>query len=311
MSPVVVEVASCPAKIMLAGEYAVVDGGPAVLIAVNRRAVATLCDDKQELSPILQAVADVMAEEFAEESEAAQRALRIQVDTSSFYEGEQKLGLGSSAATSVAATAAALSQHPGVDTPLIHRLAAQAHQRAQQGGSGADIATCAWGGCIRFQAGSAPLVTPLTLPTGLELVFPWTGKSASTPQLLASVRAYRASQPQEYESSCRAISECAEQLTKATDVMEALQALDAAGQKVRELGQAANVPLWLPEHSDLEGLARSARGILKPTGAGGGDLALAAFANPEDAQIFRDMLRTKGILCPPLVLENQGVRLQR
>jgi phosphomevalonate kinase len=307
---------SCPGKIMLAGEYAVVEGGPALLVGVNARALAEISDRKQSLSPFLGAVQDVLSEHFGASSEQARSAGRVVVDTSAFQQQGQKLGLGSSAAATVAAVAACITppgQEP--DRDQVHSLAVRAHGKAQAElgarGSGADIAACTFGGCIRFQkADSGASIEPVQLPPELHLLFPWTGVSASTPPLVAAVRALGSREPEEYQKLCAAISASAEALTKAESAVAAVAAIEAGGQAVQALGAGAGVELWLPVHSQLAELAHAQEGALKPTGAGAGDLALAAFAEAGQADAFRHALEDIGIFCPALLVDNQGVRLQ-
>jgi phosphomevalonate kinase len=79
---------------------------------------------------------------------------------------------------------------------------------------------------------------------------------------------------------------------------------------VADLGNAANAPLWLQVHTQMQDIATQLGGAVKPTGAGGGDLALGAFASAEAAALFTRRLADRGIPCPPLAPAHQGVRLQ-
>ncbi len=307
--------ASCPGNLMLAGEYAVVDGGPAVMLAVNAQAFATVREEEQELSPFLWQVQTCLADAFGSTSVQALAAKRVQVNTSAFHYQGAKLGLGSSAAATVAAIGACLGQ---VDEPLdidnLHRLASKAHGNAQAAmgarGSGADIAACTLGGALRFQIGAEESqVSRVTLPSGLHLVFPWTGVAAQTAPLVARVQEYRGRQSEDYQRLASGISACAEALAKARDPSDAVEAIAAGAEALRSLADAVGIELWLKEHSQLESLAQRFGGALKPTGAGAGDLALAAFSESDAAQSFQKSLVELGILCPPLLVEPQGVRL--
>ena len=91
---------------------------------------------------------------------------------------------------------------------------------------------------------------------------------------------------------------------------DAVSAIGNGGEAVADLGRAAGVELWLPVHSQMRDIAASLGGTLKPTGAGGGDLALAAFTSAEDASRFRELLKDEGIHCPNLGPDLLGVRLQ-
>ena len=91
---------------------------------------------------------------------AAAAALAIAVDSSSFFDGAHKLGLGSSAAVTVAATALALAAtSQTLDRAEVLAIASAAHADAQGAmgarGSGADIASAVYGGAIEYRIGPA------------------------------------------------------------------------------------------------------------------------------------------------------------
>lgn len=303
-------VCTAPGKIMLAGEYAVIDGSDAIMLAVNRYAVATLHKTPQHLSPFLRAAVDVIIGEYGTSSVQARDAARVRVDTEAFREGGTKLGLGSSAAATVAAIGLALGE--GFDTDTVHALARRAHGDAQEPkgarGSGADVASCTYGGCLRFAP--APKTTQVALPDDLHLVFPWCGQSASTTSLVSQVRPLQQHNPDQYRSLTLGISDAAERLVTAGTAAEAIEAVSLAGRAVEALGAAAKAPIWLPVHSQMRDIAKRLGGSVKPTGAGGGDLALGAFHSLEQAQRFRDALVDRGIPCPDLAPSKLGVRLR-
>lgn len=151
-------IATAPGKLILTGEYAVLQGAPALVIAVNRRVVATRRTAPRGSSPFLVAVADEIAKRYGADHPATRAAMEIVVDSSMFYQGKEKLGLGSSAAVTVAATALALagdSPVPVIDRDAVLQIASEAHAAAQgprgSRGSGADIAAAVHGGVIAFQ----------------------------------------------------------------------------------------------------------------------------------------------------------------
>jgi phosphomevalonate kinase len=127
-------IATAPGKLILTGEYAVLDGAPALVVAVNRRVVAARQVGPRGSSPFLAAVADELAARGRRD--AAAIAMTIAVDSRAFYDAPRpglapvKLGLGSSAAVTVAATALALGEP--LDRNLVFDIAAAAHARAQQ-----------------------------------------------------------------------------------------------------------------------------------------------------------------------------------
>jgi phosphomevalonate kinase len=208
----------------------------------------------------------------------------------------------------------------------VHRLAHRAHGAAQRlrgaRGSGADVAAAVHGGLLAVRAsqkaGRPDLEEPLELrrlglPAGLHLVPVWTGTPAATPDLICAIETLRTGAPDRHARCIDAIATAARSLVEALahgDAAAALAAIDRAGAATAALGQAAAVPLTGPVHDHLLALARAAGGTAKPTGAGAGDLALAAFLDPGDAARFRTALAREGFPLLELALDPRGVQIQ-
>jgi phosphomevalonate kinase len=249
---------------------------------------------------------------------AAHAAARVQVDTSSMCAATgEKLGLGSSAAATVAAMAACLGDP--LDRALLHRLAHRAHGDAQAAlaavrGSGADVAASVWGGVLRLDPrahGEPPAVSELTLPP-VHLVTVWTGQPADTRHLVAAIRTLASREPATYEARISSIDGAATALISACELKSAasaIAALEGGARAVRELGLAAGVPLFLECHEMLGERASSLGGALKPTGAAGGDMALAAFDSPDRAQQFRAYVESTGMHTVDLRVDAVGAVL--
>jgi phosphomevalonate kinase len=341
--------ATAPGKVLLAGEYAVLVGAEAVVMAVDRRVVARVVADPATdpdaraaaRSPFIEAVVAAVTAHAGADSPAARAAQALAVDSRALRAVDGiKLGLGSSAAVTVAACACALAhEHAHADDPtpaarLVHRLAHAAHGAAQsaQGarGSGADIAASVYGGILGVRAqpdastDGGPLVPmpmlvrPL-LPdlerTGVHLVFVWTGAPASTPALVARVQAWREVEPRGHERAMTALADASCALIAALrpsgQASEVVAAIEAGGEAAAGLGRAAGVEIETAAHRAIAALARSHRGAAKPTGAGGGDIALAAFADAADAAAFRHETAARGMKPLALRVDPDGVRILR
>lgn len=183
-------VASAPGKVLLLGDYAVLEGAPALVMAVDRRvqvrvvgrpgAAASRVDAPQvglvdaalswctnagpdflepalaarpELDLLRGAVAQALA--WTRQQGHAVAPVHLTVDSADFFRpAADKLGLGSSAALS-AAVIAALAHHWGAVGPApddLWQLARAAHAAGHApAGSGVDVAASVWGGLLRFR----------------------------------------------------------------------------------------------------------------------------------------------------------------
>lgn len=280
-----------PGKAMLVGEYAVLDGGPAVVAAVDCHATATLSSTAAPASPFI-----------AHALRQCRAALGRQdlpvpvVDTAAFQLGGRKLGLGSSAAATVAAVGA-LYCHRGLSLDQhraeIEAVAARAHDAAQQArGSGADIRAATWGG-LRVLNGATPASR---LP--LRLRFVATGKSASTAELIARYRAAGAGA----RGATGDMTAAAQEFVAAWEAADAYRLVDAvetAFAAFLGLGHALGHSLVTEEHAAVRAAARRVGGTGKPSGAGGGDLAVAFLPDdPEAEAAFRAELAHNLLLLP-------------
>jgi len=304
--------ASAPGKILIAGEYAVLDGGEAVVMAVNRRARARLAEQDAAPSRFLAAAARAVADELGDER--ASIVERTAVDSDALRDDSgAKLGLGSSAAAVTAAIALALP--PPGDRRLLHRLAHRAHTAAQGGtGSGADVAASVWGGilvCRPPERARDPLrVAPLALPRDLVLVPVWLGQPADTRALVAEVSAFASREPSRAAAIFTKIARAAADLADALRTDQAIAALWEGSTAVAELGRAAGVAIVTDAHRQLDERAQAVGGLAKPTGAGGGDIALGAFPDPLSAEQFRADARSLGMKVLDLSVDPDGARLE-
>jgi phosphomevalonate kinase len=287
--------ASAPGKLILSGEYAVLDGAPALVIAVDRRATARRTHIAvHDASPFLRAVA----------RHAGTPDLGILADSSSFYDGPRKLGLGSSAAVTVAATACALAP-PRIDEAVraeILAVAMAAHAEAQGSGSGADVAASVYGGAIAFVRGTPPQIAARTWPAGLRLVPFWTGTSADTATLVEQVSQARRSRPAEVGAALDDIAAASRELCAAIT----LDGFAHAAAAMEHLARATELSL-VPQCVHRAAAALAGRAVVKTTGAGGGDIGFAVAPEEADVTYVEGRLIEAG--CSPLrlALDTTGV----
>jgi phosphomevalonate kinase len=341
-------IATAPGKLILTGEYAVLDGATALVIAVDRRVTARRRVGPRGSSPFLVGVADELARRYGADHPATRAALEIVVDSRSFFLGTTKLGLGSSAAVTVAATALALATThdvPVIDRDAVHAVAAAAHATAQSTrprvtsgevvprrralsssdlaaqlepggirGSGADIASAVHGGLIAFQSGSH---TRLAWPTGVTLLPFFTGAAADTAELVGKVNAARVANRVAVEAALAAIAKASRAACQACEsrapeiaANALLAALALAGHATDQLAAATGLPLVPPCVADARAALARLHGTAKTTGAGGGDVAIAVIPATEDVTRARRLLIEVGCQPLDLAVDTTGVDLQ-
>jgi len=305
-----------PGKAMLAGEYAVLAGAPAIVVAVAKY-LECVAEPAERLSIEGAGARWSEGEPETPELRFARRAirtvgqylagkgerlpaLRLSITDDLRAPDGQKLGLGGSACTSVAVTAAGLAAAGReLDQALIFKLAAIAHGAAQgKPGSAVDVAACTFGGTIwtrKFDVepylgllDGAPVVfaaavDKAALPElerlpdsrGLALVF--TGKSASTPVLVGEIERFAERAPRQWAEFVARTANACDRLRRALlegDERAACAALDIAGRLLQTLGEQAGVEIVTWEHREIAERAREAGGAAKVSGAGGGDCAV-------------------------------------
>jgi phosphomevalonate kinase len=297
---------------MLAGEYAVLWGADALVMAVDRYAHAAVTEARSVAMPPETAAALTNARRDG----LLTREHAVQVDNAELVQGTRKLGLGSSAAQCVAALGAALAAEGQPVEPrreAVARAARRGHREAQGGGSGVDVLASALGGVLRvaFPAGPArePVVERLAWPAGLRWAVLWTGVPVRTSELILAVRALSR---RETDERMAAIAEATTELTAALrtgDPARAVEAVRAHGVAMDALGQASGVPIVTGTMRQLAAAAGPLGVAVKPSGAGGGDIVLAVAQDADALDAVARLGEPLGFARLDLAVDLHGVRV--
>ncbi|MEO7111081.1 MAG: hypothetical protein ABI183_11645 [Polyangiaceae bacterium] len=266
--------AVAPGKMLFTGAYAVLEGSPAIVIAVNRHARAELGRDAENPS--------------AEVREALGEKCPF-CDASALHIDGKKLGLGSSAAVLVASLGADFARRgkslddPDVRTTIFAR-AREAHAAVQGGGSGVDLAASTYGGILRYSlhAGKA-WVTSLDLPFALEWRAYFSGTSARTSELRAQVWALRDRDRDAYDRVLMKLADASERAAAQLLDGAAGTFVDAArafAEGLEQLGEEADAPIVPLEFRRLAVVAAMQNSAFFPSGAGGGDVGVYLGTTP-------------------------------
>lgn len=319
-----------PGKLFLMGEYAVLDGMPALVAAVQpyvkvrahrRPATSTVRISAPQIEANVElpatslprpegplrfvlACLHVLGNERKSDGLAG---LDISLEAPPAPSGT-KLGLGFSAAISVATTASILALDGDIsDTRALRedilRSALTAHRLAQQGrGSGADVAASVLGGVIWFTPRSVGHELPPTIERGRQwqLVAAWTGTAATTTDLISRYQEACQRLPTAHrrflQDTAAAVEQCRSALEQGHDggMGEAFAlALTAVRRFSRSTGFS---PLTPPVERAME-IAWRCGVPAKWSGAGGGDCVIALASNQPKAQAVLEAWREAGLYC--------------
>lgn len=288
--------ASAPGKLMLAGEYVVIERGvPALAVAVDRRLSVEVVPEagrRQWLvtSPAL-ALKDAQLKAVPVLAEVVARVPglpsggRITV-SSQLGEGADKPGLGSSAALCAAALAAFWRLSGASGPPDVH-LAIAAHRASQGGrGSGYDVAASVHGGVTLFhpaQGSALPVIERLPWPAGLHAAVFRAGKGSSTVEFLGRMSSWRDEDPESFDA-------CIEPLAAETlgligafregNVPQILDGLAQVQEELQTMDRIGELGILAGGQCQLLGLIEDAGAIGRTSGAGGGDCAWALTDDP-------------------------------
>jgi phosphomevalonate kinase len=243
------------------------------------------------------------------------------LDTRAFFEdkddGPAKLGLGSSAALTVALASALEAWIAGQMTATgeghLQRLV-DLHRGVQGGaGSGIDVAASLLGGVVRYRLdedGSVAEAEPVGLPEDLRMLFVWTGRSASTGDFLERLETRRTECPQEVRPALDALGAASAGGVAALAEGAAgsfLAAVDAFWEGLDNLGRAMAMPILSDEHRALRRLAVESGVHYKPSGAGGGDLGVGFATDREAAARMAERAAVEGFQIVDLEIDSKGL----
>lgn len=322
--------ASAPGKLVLSGEYAVLDGAPAIVMAVDRRARVVIEAGTGEGHTVMAAGNERQRGRFATGGEEfvwhsgrdefrlvesvwrtanarAEGSLSLSLDTRGFVDAGSgiKLGLGSSAALATALSLA-LGEAAGIDADAA-RVAYAAHRDFQGGlGSGADVACSLLGGLVDYTMGGA--ASRIDWPEGLEAALLWSGVAADTGARLEHLAGC------ESLPSRAALVQAAGRLAQAWRGGVVHDVLDESRDYTRVLREfSVDHELGIFD-AGFDALVDAARGstlVCKPCGAGGGDVAVVLAADRDELSTFLVRAEASGFRPLAAGIDDRGAEVSR
>ncbi|MFM2161120.1 MAG: hypothetical protein RLZZ383_632 [Pseudomonadota bacterium] len=275
-----------PGKAVVVGEYAVLDGAPALVAAVpfgvacelspsDTRTVRTPGDDRFVAAALAAVDAPPASYAFAD---AVPIALPY------------KPGLGGSAAATVVAVRAGLVAAGRDASPaVVWPIAAAVHRQVQGSGSGIDVAASTFGGFVRFVLGEVPVSVA---KVDVDLIA--TDRAASTGPRVAQYLGWGARTSFVEESAA---------IVQAFGA-DPIGALREAHRLLGAMTRRAGIDWETPAHAAVTAIAVACGGAAKPSGAGGGDVAVAILPDDDARTAFDRRLAAIGLarLVPPVAL---------
>lgn len=313
----------------MCGEYAVLDGAPAICAAVDRRAVVTAVTAGKDChvvsAPGLATVDGVFhadesgitwlegAREYALFEHVWRRSLPVPadpcqfiLDTRSFRSatGGEKIGVGSSAALTVA-LATALEALGGKKS---EEVAGPAHRDFQHGkGSGVDIACSLSGGVIAYRQGDRS-VEKIEWPRDLYYTVYWSGIVADTRDRIERY----ANTPGKASRAVLAASasHCAAVFGsgKAAGILDALRHYCEV---LRRFDDDHELGIYDAGHAAMSDAAAGCDVVYKPCGAGGGDVGIAVAASAESLASFAGSAAESGFATLDINIDARGPMLEK
>ena len=317
---------SIPGKVVISGEYAVLDGAPAIVSTLKQKVNITIQkSDKNHniyTTSVLQGVFPFTMDDDANvlwlEADPGVFGLLLQhafkilkpklkenlwiaVDSSEFFRTTKdgtaiKLGIGSSAAVSVGITQA-LSQYQDIRSSPENLLTqANSIHQGLQGiqGSGIDVTCCfADQGVIECTKDSVKNHTwsILNWPNGLHLKALTTSQYGSTNRLVANYQRASNLYPKEFRSALDQFLDITQSLSnawKSEDVDLIIDLLRAYDVQIKKLDKIGDIGIYTQVHADIQNIASTHNVFYKPSGAGGGDIGLAFSSSLDALSDFSD-----------------------
>lgn len=277
-------IASAPAKVILFGEHFIVYGGKAILCAIDKKITV---ESKTSKSDIIQIDSDlgsivIPKDEPIKNVDAKFRPIVFvaQKILKQFHSKDglkilirseipAGVGLGSSSACCVAAASSISGLFTKYTKEEILRLALEAEKMIFENASGADTASCTYGGIMEYTKQGTKR---LSLNPKFQIVIANSKMIHSTSEVVARVKNYKENNSGEFAVLCQNESALIE------DALDALQSnnLESIGEKMW-INQSHLQKIGVSNHT-LDSMTEKIRNIAhgaKLTGAGDGGCIIA------------------------------------
>lgn len=269
-------------------------------------------------------------EHYVDELNIPLQIFDIEIHSELDYDGK-KIGLGSSGAVTIAMIKALLDYYEIEFTHLdVYKLAAIAHVKYKSNGSFGDLAACAFTGIIAYTSFDKEwlntqlnissykqllkmewphlTIERVPLPKDLTILVGWTGKPASTENLVETM--YQSSNQIVFNEFLKQSQDCVFELIdtfKQNNTKRALELIQTNRQLLIQMGRSKDKVIETPELSKLCQIANQFGGSGKSSGAGGGDCGIALIDQESNKESIINTWEKAGIQALNLTIYTNGV----
>jgi len=349
-------VTKVPGKLILLGEYAVLEGSASLVMTVNRfaRVEISLSDqmtftlqapsigirnlqfsvDRTGKIRFLSQLSPRMAKklkffvsifEFGihllQKGKKTLHPSQLLLDTDGFFHNNRsiKLGLGSSAALTVALVASLLASSGQIpaDKEQVFQMALEAHRAAQGNvGSGIDIAASVYGAILSYRINPGaenlnPRIEQFTIPRNLFMLPVWVGKASSTSQFVKLFNDFKLNNKKKFSlivDEMKAVADAGSLAFQQQKVTEFLESIHQYNLLMQRLGEEIGAPIVTDEHLKMANLAAEMGVVYKPSGAGGGDIGICFADSKTTFPDLKNKIKKAGFEPLDLTFEPNGLQ---
>lgn len=278
-------------KIILFGEHFVVYGIPAIALGISNKAIVEI--KKSNELKYTSNTKGTIPELTTTAIKRLTKAMQIKDNFHVHLTGDLPTvgGLGSSAAFCVA-LARAFSQEYKMNLrdEEINKYAYEGEKAFHGNPSGVDNTIAAYGGAIRFIKGKE--FERIKIGSSLHIVVAMTGVSSPTVKMVASVKAFKDEDPEQFTELCDQAGDIVKRGEKAVAAGD-LKLIGELMNENHQLLKTIGVSIEKNEQIVKIALDNDALGA-KVTGGGGGGCCIALAKDEDSAKLILNKLKEKG-----------------
>ncbi len=333
-----------PGKLLISGEYSVLEGYEAIVSATNKfychsvpAKKFTILDHNNNNIQININKKTIKIDELYSKKlylvklileTAIQHKLKIpkikiKLDSKEFYikddNNNKKIGLGSSSALSTALSYQIIfKNYKQIKTENVFSLAYKSHKKYTNNiSSGIDIAASVFGGLILFKKykNEYPKITRLKLNKAINnILCVYSGYPQETKYFLDAIEYLKTHQINNYNNIMKKLNNINKILSKEimsinTEISKKLIfAVNRYSIELYTLGILAKINILSKSHIKIINIAQKYGGAAKPSGAGGGDISIA-FLHPKKKKQFINEIQNNGFIIININFCTSGVSL--